>query len=747
MTETRKRRRLSESGSFQSEESSHTEQTENDPPAETFQTDSKPQLRRELFVRGLPPSVTTEGLTEFFSQSYVIKHATVVLDPQTKQSRGYGFVTFADLEDAQRALEEFNGADLDGKKIKVEVAQPRHREIDEKEGKSVPTAEAIKLKEERERQKQLNQPPKLIIRNLPWSIKEPDQLAALFRSFGKVKQAVVPKKGTRQAGFGFVVLRGRKNAERALEAVNGKVVDGRTLAVDWAVEKHIWEEAQKSTQETTDKEAEKDTAAEGSDQDENEEDEDVSMKDDEESDESMEDAEDEEDDEEDENEEDEEDEEDEDDERKASTVFIRNLPFTCSDETLYKHFTQFGPVRYARIVVDPETNRPRGTGFVCFRNVDDAASCVKNAPKQTDATRRDADKSKKGSAASKPSILQNEMIDPTGHYTMEDRVLLVTHAVSKSEAAKLAEEGASRHSAKKEDKRRLFLLNEGTIPSNSELYKKLSPSEIKMRADSLKQRQTLIKNNPTLHMSLTRLSVRNIPRQLSSKDLKALARQAVVGFAKDVKEGLRQPLSPEEMRRGIEETREADKQRRRKGKGIVKQAKIVFESKDGSKISEKSGVGRSRGYGFIEYYTHRHALMGLRWLNGHLVETHSKDGTQEKKKRLIVEFAIENAQVVKRRKEFQEKMRNLSKAQKQNEKTENEDAKDQAETASSEPSKRGTKRKRSAGNSDGGKANNNKKDSKDKGELDQEEKNKLAKRNRIIAKKRMQRKMRKKGKA
>ncbi|KAL1965126.1 hypothetical protein VTN77DRAFT_6039 [Rasamsonia byssochlamydoides] len=760
MAETRKRRRLSESGSFQAEEAASTENTENNPPAETSGTASKPQLRRELFVRGLPLSATTERLTEFFSQSYVIKHATVVFDPQTKQSRGYGFVTFADIEDAQRALEEFNGADFDGKKIKVEVAQPRHREIDEKQGKSVPSTEALKLKEERERQKQLNQPPKLIIRNLPWSIKEPDQLAALFRSFGKVKRAIVPKKGKGQAGFGFVVLRGRKNAERAIEAVNGKEVDGRTLAVDWAVEKHIWEQAQKLS-ENADKGAEggaEDGAAEVSDQDkENESDEDVSMKDAEDAEDDEEEEEDDGDDDEDENEdeededEDEEEEDEEDDERRASTVFIRNLPFTATDETLYQHFTQFGPVRYARIVVDPETNRPRGTGFVCFRNVDDAVSCVKNAPKQTDATRKDADKSKKASTGVKHSILQNETLDPTGRYTMEDRVLLVTRAVSKSEAAKLAEEGASRRSAQEKDKRRLFLLNEGTIPPNSELYKKLAPSEIKMRADSLKQRQTLIKNNPSLHLSLTRLSVRNIPRQISSKDLKQLARQAVVGFAKDVKEGLRQPLSPEEMRRGIEETREADKQRRRKGKGIVKQAKIVFEGRDGSKISEKSGAGRSRGYGFIEYYNHRHALMGLRWLNGHAVESRSKDGTVEKKKRLIVEFAIENAQVVKRRKEFQEKMRNLSKAQKRDlaQKKDNKASNEaKEETASSDQPKRGTKRKRSASR-DGGKADKKTKtkdgDGKGAGD-DQEEKNKLAKRNRIIARKRMQRKMRK-GKA
>jgi nucleolar protein 4 len=737
MAETRKRRRLSESGSFQAEEAAPIEQIENDPPVEKSETTSKPKLRKELFVRGLPASVTTESLTEFFSQSYVIKHATVVLDPQTKQSRGFGFVTFADLEDAERALEEFNGAKFEGKKIKVEVAQPRHREIDEKGGKSVPSAEGIKLKEERQRQRESTQPPRLIVRNLPWSIKESDQLAALFRSFGKVKHAVVPKKGTVQAGFGFVVLRGRKNAERALEAINGKEVDGRTLAVDWAVDKQVWEETQKSPDETDTETGgavendEENSASQEEDRlsEASSDGEDASMEDDGEPDDDMEDI-------------DGDEEEEVQDDRNASTVFIRNLPFTSTDETLYEHFTRFGPVRYARIVVDPETERPRGTGFVCFWKIEDAIACIKDAPKETDATRGEADKPKKSSTVLKPSILQNETLDPTGRYTMDDRVLSVTRAVSKSQASKLTEEGASRRVDRDKDKRRLFLLNEGTIPSNSPLYKKLAPSEIKMREDSLKQRQTLIKNNPTLHLSLTRLSIRNIPRQITSKDLKALAREAIVGFAKDAKEGLRQRLSPEELHRGLDETKDTDKLRRLKGKGVVKQAKIVFEGRDGSKVGEKSGGGRSRGYGFIEYYNHRHALMGLRWLNGHAVESRTQDGTTEKKKRLIVEFAIENAQVVKRRSEYEEKMRSLSIAQKMN--------KDEAKegTASSEQSNRGTKRKRPASNDDRGKAGKTK-DSNNNGGVDVDddgERNKLAKRNRIISKKRMQRKTRK-GKA
>jgi nucleolar protein 4 len=176
-----------------------------------------------------------------------------------------------------------------------------------------------------------------------------------------------------------------------------------------------------------------------------------------------------------------------------------------------------------------------------------------------------------------------------------------------------------------------------------------------MREESATQRKKLIQSNPSLHLSLTRLALRNLPKNITSKDLKALAREAVVGFAKDVKDGLRAQLSKEEEARGGEEMREAEKQRKLKGKGIVKQAKIVFEGREGSKVSEESGAGRSRGYGFIEYSSHRWALMGLRWLNGHEVE--NENG---KKQRLIVEFAIENAQVVARRKEKEEKARTRS---------------------------------------------------------------------------------------
>jgi nucleolar protein 4 len=267
-----------------------------------------------------------------------------------------------------------------------------------------------------------------------------------------------------------------------------------------------------------------------------------------------------------------------------------------------------------------------------------------------------------------------------------------------------------------------------------------------MREASAKQRKSLIESNPTLHISLTRLSIRNIPRTVTSKDLKALAREAVVGFAKDVKAGTRDRLSKEEVARGGEEMKAAERERKLKGKGLVKQAKIVFEGLEGGKVQE--GAGRSRGYGFIEYHTHRSALMGLRWLNGHSIgytatekksKKESKDDVQERKKRLIVEFAIENAQVVSRRKDLEIKSRDRSKASAKIAKGEGGES--HSELASNDGKGKLTAAKIRKGKSESLQTTSG----RPSGTASTDSKvDKLAKRQNIIAKKRMARKARKK---
>ena len=644
------------------------------PAAEKEKDGKDSEHKRSLFVRSLPPSATSESLTALFSDSYPVKHAVAILDPATKTCRGFGFVTFADAEDAARARAEFNGHVIEGKKIRIEIAERRHREGEEgtehKAKKEVEKAEA-------------RQPPKLIVRNLPWTIKNPKQLEKLFLSYGKVKQAYIPRKsGGLMAGFGFVLMRGRPNAEKAIAGVNGKEIDGRTIAVDWAVKKDEYEKIAAGEEEEAgeEQEGDEDEEDEGSDGGARVDDDEESVGDDKDSqdEDEMDDEDDEDEDEDGDMDEEMEDEEDEEpkqhrSEDKSATLFIRNLPFNCTDEDLEDHFTQFGSVRYARVVMDHATGRSRGTGFVCFYDPKDAHGCLREIPMRTGANAQEPT----NKLSNGPSVLQNTETDPTGRYTLDGRVLQISQAVEKSQANKFTEEGNAHRDRRDKDKRRLYLLSEGTIASNTKLWESLPPSEQTMRESSLKQRKALIEGNPSLSLSLTRLSVRNIPRSIDSKGLKALAREAVVGFATELKQGKRQRLSQEELERGGEDMINADLARKNAGKGIVKQAKVVFESESGGKVSEKGGAGRSRGYGFIEYYTHRSALMGLRWLNGHSIgysvaqqakgvphgsKAAQLEAQQDKKKRLIVEFAIENAQVVHRRQDREEKARERSKA-------------------------------------------------------------------------------------
>ncbi len=589
--------------------------------------------------------------------------------------RGYGFVTFTDAEDCLEAKEKLNNNILEGRRIKLEVAEPRHR--DSKKAGPVPAKAAERKQQREEALEEARKPPKLIIRNLPWSIKTGKDLTTLFQSFGKVKYADLPQSKGKLSGFGFVTLRGRKNAEKAFETLNGKVIDGRTIAVDWAVDKQTWEKEKGGNQEPEDtvepagdkplkkkskqpKKDDKDVKEAEEDEEMNEEDADLAnfmknhlenLEEEEESDPDDEEGLDKEDDEIDDADEAAEDEEDDDKPQKqktprlttdnSATIFIRNLPFTTTDEELKSHFSQFGAVRYARAVKDRAMDRPAGTGFVCFFDPDDTKACLRGAPRHQSST-----------ALSKHSVLQDETADQDGRYTLEGRVLQIAQAVDKTEATRLAELGPGGKNTQDKDKRRLYLLAEGNIPRNSPLFNLLAPAEVKLREQSAIQRKKLIQSNPSLHLSLTRLALRNIPHNVDSKLLKALAREAVVGFATDVKAGRRQPLSKEEVARCRQQDKENEHNRKLKRKGVVRQAKVVFETNEGSKIAEVSGVGKSRGYGFIEYSSHRWALMGLRWLNGHALKNEAG-----KTLRLLAEFSIENASVVQRRRTLEEKYR------------------------------------------------------------------------------------------
>ncbi len=73
-------------------------------------------IARKVFVRGLNYSTTRDGLIRHFSAYGQVVDASVIMDKQTNQSRGYGFVTFADPMQAAAVLGRPEQM-IDGRKV------------------------------------------------------------------------------------------------------------------------------------------------------------------------------------------------------------------------------------------------------------------------------------------------------------------------------------------------------------------------------------------------------------------------------------------------------------------------------------------------------------------------------------------------------------------------------------------------------------------------------------------------------
>ncbi|ORX66063.1 RRM domain RNA-binding protein, partial [Linderina pennispora] len=79
----------------------------------------------KIFVGSLPWAVDSAALQTRFEEFGPIENAIVLTDRETGRSRGFGFVTFVNGEDAQRAIEEADGSELDGRSIRVSTATER----------------------------------------------------------------------------------------------------------------------------------------------------------------------------------------------------------------------------------------------------------------------------------------------------------------------------------------------------------------------------------------------------------------------------------------------------------------------------------------------------------------------------------------------------------------------------------------------------------------------------------------------
>ncbi len=82
-------------------------------------------MSSKLYVGNLAFQTSSEDLRELFAQAGTVESASVVEDRDTGRSRGFGFVEMSTKEEAQAAISQFNGKEVNGRSLTVNEAKPR----------------------------------------------------------------------------------------------------------------------------------------------------------------------------------------------------------------------------------------------------------------------------------------------------------------------------------------------------------------------------------------------------------------------------------------------------------------------------------------------------------------------------------------------------------------------------------------------------------------------------------------------
>ncbi|GAB1598904.1 RNA-binding protein 28-like [Argonauta hians] len=510
---------------------------------------------------------------------------------------------------------------------------------------------------------------RLIIRNLSFKTTA-ENLKKTFEKFGEVLEAVIPNSNNRSCGFGFVQFLDIQSANKAIEEMNAKKIDGRVVAIDWAISKTKYDQYKQSQKEKDSKQSsskvtksniddgseeeeedddnedddddddgggghshkkknvkkeiekeDSDTEEEDSDEsgsvddsgveDENSvEEESDTEEDDDDEDVDTEDNDDDSEEDEDDSEEDDSDEEDDDDDsdindsdldmedKKSSksktqskepqknresdidqgrTIFIRNIPFSCTESELTDLFSKYGEINYCTLV--KKDNIPRGSGFIQFVDKEMTEKCLEACGGET----------------------PKETISTGG------RQLYIALAITREQAAGIKK---SKMDNPGKDSRNLHLAREGLIRVGMKAAEGLSKLDLNKRMKAEMRRRQKLKD-PNTFVSTTRLCVQNIPATVTDKQLKDIFFKAV-----------------------------DDKN------CVISESRIM---RDMSRTNA-GGVARSLGFGFINFKEHQHALNALRNMN-------NNPDIFGPNKRLIVEFSLENRKAL----EIKEKRLNKSK--------------------------------------------------------------------------------------
>ncbi len=569
---------------------------------------------------------------------------------------------------------------------------------------------------------------RLIIRNLPFTITV-KTIEQKFQGCGPIFEIHLPLKEDRvkgengevkmtTKGFAFVQFMTHVDAKKAVSTLNATKIKGsgnfeRVIAVDWAIDKSKFDASQDNN--TNEEEGETNIGEEG---DETTKIDSTDGTNGEEEDDEIEGDEDDESEEEDDDESDVENEGKEDSDKKEGgdaaapasrrkdlsveerlqkkqesessalklqarkesenrrTVFVRNLPFEgCDKDQIREVLSQFGEVEDVFVVMNKELGKPKGSAFVRFKDEGSVEPAVHAAKRSEDGDEESSSTSEKGRL-----LMSGRELDV---FAAVDRKVAQSEGFV-SHVTSMVTDPKKKVKARSMDRRNLFLLAEGKIEEDSPAAASVAPSEMEKRVRSHREKKDKLKS-PIFYVSPTRLAVRNLNKKLTNKDLSKLFQSAANNGMKNkvVSEFELAPhlRPPKSVGLGEEKTVPVN----------VKKAKLMldFASKEerlGTRTDKtlaatkrhKENEARhhnnlSKGFGFVEFEEHIHALAALRVLNnnpeyaefaqpaGRQTTPKAKKGPKKGKEgqeglvakgpfvpRLIVEFAVENLAMVQK---------------------------------------------------------------------------------------------------
>ncbi|KAM9350872.1 polyadenylate-binding protein 1-like isoform 1-T1 [Symphorus nematophorus] len=173
-----------------------------------------------VYIKNFGEDYTDEKLKEVFS-AFGRTLSVRVMKDERGRSRGFGFVNYANHVDAQKAVDEMNGKEINGKVIYVGRAQKRL----ERQGELKRKFDQIK-QDRIQRYQGVN----LYVKNLDDSIDD-ERLRKEFAPYGTITSAKVMTDGSQSKGFGFVCFSSPEEATKAVTEMNGRIVATKPLYV------------------------------------------------------------------------------------------------------------------------------------------------------------------------------------------------------------------------------------------------------------------------------------------------------------------------------------------------------------------------------------------------------------------------------------------------------------------------------------------------------------------------------------